>query len=107
MANPTLHPVPDEGVVDASPGAASARRVPPLRQGGGAVQVVVVARRPALGAGRSGERLARRRPGDPAGDSPGPAPPPPVELLPPVAYHAETSPEPVPSFTAAPVHVQP
>jgi hypothetical protein len=83
------------------------QRLAALREVIGDDTVVVVVPRSALDAGLSSELLASRQPGDPAGDSPAQAPPPPVELLPPVSYHAETPPEPVPSFTPAPVHVQP
>jgi len=81
------------------------QRLAALREVIGDDTVVVVVPRSALDAGLSSELLASRQPGDPAGDPPAPAPPP-VELLPPVSYHAET-PESLPSFTPAPVHVQP
>ena len=82
------------------------QRLAALREVIGDDTVVVVVPRSALDAGLSSELLASRQPGDPAADSPAEAPPPPpVELLPSVSHYAET-PEPVPSFTPAPVHVQ-
>src|SRR5207302_865734 len=83
------------------------QRLAALREVIGDDTVVVVVPRSALDAGLSSELLASRQPGDPGDHSPAQAPPPPVELLPPVSYHAETPPEPLRSFTPAPVHVQP